>query len=219
MNADKDTLNWLKRLGITEATGDDKFDSMMSNMVSQGKDPKSNIDTLDQDKMAGRVDNFINKAHKDKYEPYTKSSGNDLVAAGDKIIDFITRYCDKRLGPSPEGEANDSIPAEFFYCERMLKTSQEFEEMIEELGINPQIIPADVEKYASTDIVDWICKRAKVSRKDFEQVEDLAYEKSDGASTNVMRMFPYNWFFDMVEENLVVPWENAVFDGLISPDI
>ena len=65
MNADKDTLSWLKRLGITEATGDAKFDSMMSNIVSQGKDPKSNIDTLDQDKMVGRVDNFINKAHKD----------------------------------------------------------------------------------------------------------------------------------------------------------
>ena len=89
--------------------------------------------------------------------------------------------------------------------------------MIEEFGINPRIIPKDVEKYASIDIVDWICRRAKVSRKDFEQVEELAYNKSDGVSTNVMRLFAYNWFYDMVEENLVIPWEDAVFDGLISP--
>lgn len=206
--ADKDTLSWLRRLGITEATGDDKFDSMMGKITTGGASPVSNIDTLDTDKKVARIDNFVNREQGYKNEPYRKSSNEQLIVAGDKIVKFIINFCNNVLGPTPQDRA-DNIPPEFFYCERMLKTSEEFEEMIEDFEINPRLIPADVEKYASEDFVDWICKKAGVSRKDFEYVEDLAYNYADGASTDVMRMFPYAWFYDMVSDVVVIPWEAA----------
>lgn len=49
MDADKDIINWLRRLNIVEATGDDKFDSMMSDIQKGVPDPVEIENKIEQD--------------------------------------------------------------------------------------------------------------------------------------------------------------------------
>ena len=128
--ADKDILKWLSRLGINEATGDRKFDDMMSKITSQTNatdddDFDSKLNSLSADKSSvphisadSTLDDLLyfesDEGYRKRMEHFLRTHPANVSCSSDQFYDLL-HAAEEAAGAALSGGASDDSQYEMFY--------------------------------------------------------------------------------------------------------